>query len=189
MNYLASFTEKDVFPDNTDMNIPTTLKERVTGKSIILDSDGNIALVGNLVNDFYLLPGGGVEDGESIEDGVVRECLEEVGCNVTLGDLIGIIEDFRLRDSKHCITHCYCSKVIGDKTTQQLTSEEEKNGMHVKWISPEDALIIFEKQKVQLENGEVTFYNTGFNILRDLAFLKEFINKEKHEKDFCFKRL
>jgi hypothetical protein len=51
--------------------------------------------------------------------------------------------------------------------------------MYTKWVSFQEAMNIFEKQKQDLENGLVSFYNTGFNILRDYRFLKQAIYEEK----------
>jgi hypothetical protein len=41
------------------------------------------------------------------------------------------------------------------------------------WVPLDDALKILEKEVLLLKKGEVNFYNTGYNILRDHLFLKE----------------
>ena len=173
MKKLGTFTQTDVFPGKEDAKEKINFEDRITGKAVIFDYDNNIALVGNRVNSFYLLPGGGIDAGESIEDGIIRECLEEVGCKVELKEAVGIIDDYRDRDKKHCINYCYSAKVIGKKGKLALTEEEEKNGLHVIWTPLDEAIKILEKEVGQLKHGEVTFYNTGFNILRDHLFLKE----------------
>jgi ADP-ribose pyrophosphatase YjhB (NUDIX family) len=173
MKKLGTFTQYDVFPEKEDTRKKIIFENRITGKAIIFDDENNIALVGNRVNSFFLLPGGGVDDNESVENGIIRECLEEVGCKVELKEVIGIIDDYRNRDKKHCINYCYSARVVGKKGELALTEEEEKNGLHVIWVSLDEAIKILEKQVGQLKNGEVTFYNTGFNILRDHLFLKE----------------
>lgn len=38
--------------------------------------------------DFFILPGGGQEYGENLMEAVKRECVEEIGTTVEVGDLI-----------------------------------------------------------------------------------------------------
>lgn len=173
MSVLAIVKEKDVFPHRNTTEDGVVFEDRPTGKAIVFDDENNIALVGNKVNSFYLLPGGGIDAGESLEDGIVRECLEEIGCKVTLNKKVGIIEDYRIRDKKHCINHCYIARVSGKKGMLTLTADEARNGLHVIWVPLPRALQILEDEIVQLRRGEVHFYNTAFNILRDHLFLRE----------------
>lgn len=173
MRTLRIFTQKDIFPEKKDDKEKINFEDRVTGKAIVFDDDNNVALVGTKVNSFYLLPGGGIDQGESIEVGIIRECLEEIGCNVELKIPIGTIDDYRNRDRKHCINYCYTAKLIGHKGELTLTEDEKKNGLHVIWVPLDEAIKILEKEVGQLKRSEVTFYNTGFNILRDHLFLKE----------------
>lgn len=170
MNIIASFREDDVFPDRGTGVLPV-FEDRVTGKAVVFDYAGNVALIGNSANDFYLLPGGGIDDGEFVEEGVIRECREEIGCHVVLKHGLGIVEDYRNRDKKHCISHGFIAELVGEKGTPQLTEEEAKNGLIVVWKPLEEAIALLENQAQQLKRGEVTFYNTGFNILRDRLFL------------------
>lgn len=148
--------------------------DRNTGKAIMVDINGKIGLVGNKQNDFLQLPGGGIDDGENIEDGVIRECLEETGCVVALESEVGIIDDYRPRDKKHCINFCYIVSVIS-KGEVSYTNEELNIGMYTKWVDIKTAFETFKKQENDLRQGKVTFYNTGFNILRDLKFFEKAI--------------
>lgn len=176
---LAIFREKDVFPDKITQNEEVVFEDRPTGKAVVFDNDGNVALVGNTVNSYRLLPGGGIDGSESPEQGIVRECLEEIGCVVELVQNLGIVEDYRTRDKKHCINYCYTAKLVGEKGTLALTEEEAKNGMHVVWVPIGEAVTILQEEIEQLKRGEVTFYNTGFNILRDAIFLQEAMKLQK----------
>ncbi len=44
--------------------------------------------------EYYVIPGGGVEDNETIEDAVIREMKEETSLDVTLGELFYELEDY-----------------------------------------------------------------------------------------------
>ncbi len=179
MKTLAIFNQKDVFPEQEDNKEGIVFEDRITGKAIIFDQYNNIALVANKVNSYRLLPGGGVETGESIENGIMRECKEEIGCIVDSLSYVGTTEDYRNRDKKHCISHCYSGRVVGEKGELKLTESEKSNGLHVVWVSLDEAISILSSELQMLKEGKVEFYNTGYNILRDHIFLVEFKNNIK----------
>lgn len=66
---------------------------RNSAKAIIIDNK-QVLLTKNKDHDgfFYLFPGGGQEKGEELKDTIVRECLEEIGCRVTVKDIVFIRE-------------------------------------------------------------------------------------------------
>ncbi|MCD6494649.1 NUDIX domain-containing protein [Candidatus Bipolaricaulota bacterium] len=67
---------------------------RNSAKAIIIEDD-RILLTRNRNNagEFYLLPGGGQRHGESLAEAVVRECMEEIGVRVSVGDLL-LVRDY-----------------------------------------------------------------------------------------------
>lgn len=162
--------DRDIFPDALDTS-SIVWKDRPTGKAVIFNEDNNIALIGNKVNDFFLLPGGGIDEGESVIDGVRRECREETGCTVEIMDELGITEDFRSRDSKHCISLGYSAKVVAHGTAN-LTDGEADIGAYVRWLPLPEAITLLTQQEEKVRAGEVKFYNTCFNTIRDALFLK-----------------
>lgn len=170
MKKICTICESDVFPDRKTDQVE--YEDRITVKAIVLDYEGKIGLVGNKQNNFLQLPGGGIDAEEDIKVGLKRECLEEIGCSVDIISEIGCIDDYRARDKKHCINHCYVVKVMGEKGTPNYTEKEAEIGMYTKWVTTQEAMNLFERQKQLLEKRLVTFYNTGFNILRDYNFLR-----------------
>jgi 8-oxo-dGTP diphosphatase len=67
---------------------------RNSTKAIIIEND-LILLTVNRDKEglFYLLPGGGQRHGESLSDALVRECLEETGLHIFVGDLV-LVRDY-----------------------------------------------------------------------------------------------
>ena len=61
----------------------------------IFDSDGGVLMEHRSDNGFWGLPGGGVDVGESVEQAVKREVLEETGLRVEIKRLIGVYSDPR----------------------------------------------------------------------------------------------
>jgi 8-oxo-dGTP diphosphatase len=75
------------------LNIGGLLLIRTAGKAILIHE--NKLLTIKYQDDqgvFYSLPGGGQEYGETLPVNVRRECIEELGIDVNVGDLIFIRE-------------------------------------------------------------------------------------------------
>jgi 8-oxo-dGTP diphosphatase len=79
---------------------------RNSAKAIILE-DGQLLVVQKLDGDgayYYILPGGGQVPGETLAEALRRECREELGADVRVGDLtlvreyIGRNHEFAERD-------------------------------------------------------------------------------------------
>jgi ADP-ribose pyrophosphatase YjhB (NUDIX family) len=167
---LMTLHDKDVFPDVTGV-ADIVWKDRPTGKVVLFNKENKIALIGNKVNNYFLLPGGGIENDESVLEGVKRECKEETGCQIDILDALGITEDFRERESKRCISYGYSAKVIS-QGRPSLTENELDIGAYVKWISISEAIELFLAQEEKVRKGEVRFYNTCFNVFRDSLFIQ-----------------
>lgn len=66
---------------------------RNSAKAIIIQ-DKKLLVIKNRdpEGDFFILPGGGQDHGETLHDALSRECKEEIGAEVTVGRLIFIRE-------------------------------------------------------------------------------------------------
>ena len=58
----------------------------------VVENEGRYLLVEEYAmgRRVYSQPGGHIESGESPEEAVIREALEETGCDIACGDLIGV---------------------------------------------------------------------------------------------------
>ena len=74
---------------------------------------------GNPLKGYWSLPGGLVETGESLDEAVRREILEETGLRVKPVEMFGVFErvmkDARGRAEYHYLLLDYVCKVVGGK--------------------------------------------------------------------------
>lgn len=163
MNLIASFNKENVSDDEAK-----ELRHRRAVRGIIFDSDNNVALLHAKNEGYYGLPGGGVDSGETYEQGIVRECKEEVGCDVEIVKYIGTTFEYRKRNKLLNESWGYITKVIGEKGSPILVGDEneaEKNSVVV-WVSLAEAIRLMEETPKQSELYE------QYCVDRDLAFLK-----------------
>lgn len=97
-----------------DKNLITVYREKVV--------DGNL-------KKYYVIPGGSVEDGESIIDAVKREILEEVGIEISLTDKYFCFEKEEVEEYFYVAN--YVSGIIGSGTGPEFTNRDiEKYGTY-----------------------------------------------------------
>lgn len=63
--------------------------------AVIFDGDGKVLLERRSDNGFWGLPGGAVEIGESVEQAIKREVMEETDLTVEVKRLVGVYSDPR----------------------------------------------------------------------------------------------
>lgn len=165
--------DTDIFK-NPEHKKPEKWEDRQTVKIIIQNDKGEIALITNLVHKLFLLPGGGVESN-NLEQEATRESLEETNYHVKIIYKVGELEEFRNRNAKHYLTTCFFAKSIKEGCEDLRTEEEKENGLEVKWFNLKDTLRVMSKQVEMVKKGEVKFYNTAFNIIRDYNFLVKYL--------------
>lgn len=88
------------------------MKKRV--RAIIFDGD-NIILIKRVKMDdeYWVFPGGLVEEGETVKDALKRECQEELGIKIRVGKLL-VKRDLDLYEDKQMEYFYYCEKSGGE---------------------------------------------------------------------------
>lgn len=87
---------------------------------MIFDDQNNVLLCHRCDRDIWNLPGGGLEKGEFVLDGLKREIKEETGLDVEVSRLVGVYDKPQESD----ITFSFICKVIGGQIT--LNAEADK---------------------------------------------------------------
>lgn len=89
----------------------------------------------------WFLPGGGQERGENLRDTVQRECIEEIGAEVEVGDMLFVREyigknhDFSQYDTPiHQVECVFACKLKDPQQKIEVGINPDKEQMGVEWI-------------------------------------------------------
>lgn len=174
MEYFLTLQDKDIYPveekDSTEYFI------RPTAKGFVLDNQNNICLIS--INEFYGLPGGGIEPGETPEEAFVRECKEEIGCDVKIEKEIGVTLQIRDETQKKYKIYYFVARVVGEKG-DPITTQDDEIGLLFGWHSIEETgrlledqverISIIEERKTDKQSSN---YSMNFNVRTHLAAFK-----------------
>ncbi len=168
MQTILTLTEKDVYPENIITPESDYIAPRSATRVVIFDEENNVALeVFNGHDDdlAYCMIGGGIDEGETVEEALVREAREEAGCRLKNIQELGIVEERGIgnKEGDRCAqtNYCFVAEIDGEKLEPIFTAEELARGYHSVWL-PLDVAI--EKLRAQ---------HTGFMTRRTLFLLEE----------------
>lgn len=82
-----------IFDDNDKPADQLRLRE--AARAVLINEDGQVALMHFQVTGSYKLPGGGHDDGETMAETLHREIREETGYTASVVVEIGVVEEFR----------------------------------------------------------------------------------------------
>ncbi|WMS93917.1 NUDIX domain-containing protein [Pseudoalteromonas sp. HL-AS2] len=144
---------------------------RITARAIAMHKQHILLMYTKRYDDFSL-PGGGVDEHESIEQGLIRELQEETGAqNIVIKKEFGLYEEYRPWykddfDIIHIKSYCYVCNIDQKLGQAQLEHYEQQNGMVAKWVDINEAI----------EHNERTLTTSdkqGLSIIRETYLLKE----------------
>lgn len=84
-------------------------------RAIVFDDSGKMLLVKqhHEGKDIWMVPGGGIEDGENAAQAAVREVKEETGLDIEAGPLIWHVEEVSQRGQRF-VNFFLCKVISGD---------------------------------------------------------------------------
>lgn len=141
-------------------------ENREAARVIVFDKENNVALLHVKREKYYKLPGGGLENGESIGDALSRECMEEIGCEVEIIGEVGSILENRKIFGLNQISYCFAGRLKGEKGKPSFTEEESDNEFEPVWVPYQEAVALVSK------NTAIGVEGREYIVPRDTIFLK-----------------
>ncbi len=113
----------------------------VAAGGFVTDEKDEILLVKTRRDGHWVFPGGQIEVGENLIDGVIREVKEESGLDVTVSHLVGVFSNTATYEG-HSGVKIVPTKVMFDFVCEPVggefnTSDETSD---VRWVRKEDVL-------------------------------------------------
>lgn len=144
MQLLKSTIHPSLKADNKQTLIGSQF-QRLAARAIILKGEDILMVYTARYHD-YTLPGGGIDAGESMTEGLIREVTEETGArNIRNIAAFGLYEEFRPWykndfDIVQMLSYCFTCVIDADLGETALEDYEIKNGMKPVWINIYDAI-------------------------------------------------
>lgn len=163
------------------MNLPTHI---VAAGGLVINDKSEILLVKN-PRKGWEYPGGIIEPGETVPQGLIREIKEESGAWVELINIVGIYSNTKKKKGYNGVEEVptivtidfICKYISGDLTASDESSD-------VRWFSKEEAIKIVN-HKQQLRFRKALDYEAGFNCV---GYQVNSANEIEVEEEYIFDR-
>jgi len=123
------------------------------------DKCEKVLMVKNIGNSssYYTLPGGAVEEGETLEEAAIREVKEETGFDVEIDHIFSVSEVLFEDKGHHVVFFIFRGRIIGGEVNISMPEEIEK----VTWMDSfkaEEYIHIANAGKGLLKSGNSAPY-------------------------------
>ena len=130
MELLKEITENDV---GLKTHKAGSYRLRRSSRAIVLSREGKVALMYSPRDRCFWTPGGGIDEGESVEEALRREVLEETGCRVRIDCGVGVSIAYIDSLGVIGISYCFLAHAVGKPRKLKLTEFEVSAGTMPVW--------------------------------------------------------
>lgn len=132
---------------------------------LILDETGRMLMVKqhHEDKDIWMVPGGGIEDGEGARQAAVREVKEETGLDIQVSRLVWHVEEVSDRGQR--FVDFFLADIVGGELSLGMDPEFDENGQvlrEVKFLTREEIKNIKYLYPEYLREEFWAIYEAGF---------------------------
>jgi 8-oxo-dGTP diphosphatase len=166
MKIIATLTEEDFNRTSTPEKW-SSYRLRPGARAVLLNVRAEIALMHVSKLGYYKLPGGGIDEGETIEEGLMRELAEEVGVRTArIVTEIGEVDEYRDAFETKAEHYVYVVQLTDILDNPTRTQKEIDHGYKTVWVKNiDEAIRLVESGTPPPEGGY------EYERLRELAIL------------------
>ncbi len=109
------------------MSLPKT--PLLTTDAIILDENNDIVLIkrkNEPFRDYWAIPGGFVEIGETVEESCIREAKEETNLDIEIISLVGVYSQANRDPRGHTVTVVFLTKAVSSTLMPDTDAKQAK---------------------------------------------------------------
>lgn len=122
--------------------------------AVVIDDEGRILLHKRTDNEYWSIPGGSMEPGESIGETVVREVREETGIEATVEKILGVYSNPRHvsvyddGEVRQQFSVCFLCRAVGG----ELQTSKESSDVRFVELAETEALEIHPSIRLRIQH-------------------------------------
>lgn len=126
---------------------------RISSRAVIIENEKVLTMFRRKIKDgiaieYYVLPGGGQENDETLQENVIRELKEEMNVDI---EILGYLGSSTWKDSNSNFFHCKIAKGKPCLNGEELERMSEENYYEPRFINVKDL------ENIDLKDKEFVF--------------------------------
>ncbi|MEO8971999.1 MAG: NUDIX hydrolase [Ktedonobacteraceae bacterium] len=150
-------------------NFESLPKKRMASAALFLNVRNNILIVKPVYREHWLLPGGIVEERESPQQACIREVKEELGLDISPGQLLCVDYKVQQGTREEGIEFVFFGGILHEETIRQIQVQAEELS-EVRFARLEDAIEMLNPWSERRIPFALRAYKNGTTVYLELTF-------------------